>query len=77
MDATRRAIASVEGDIPQADPQAPLGRHARSAFRVALRQMAHVARLEEDTARLARIAQWAATCERDGDDGLEDDAPGH
>jgi hypothetical protein len=60
------------------DPvEAPAGRQARAALRVALRQKARLAERIGDEARVRRIVAWQAGFEQSEPEVEDDDAPGH
>lgn len=55
----------------------PGSRFGRAAMRVALRQSAHLAKLDGDAVLSALVAQWRDALERNGSEDEDDDAPGH
>lgn len=55
----------------------PGSRFGRAAMRVALRQSAHLAKLNGDSGLSALIAQWRDALEPDSPEDEDDDAPGH
>jgi len=72
----RRVLLAVNAGEPAAQFDCEANRFARANVRLALRQLARVAELENDAPRLERLKEWLAVHEG-ADEFADDDAPGH
>jgi len=75
-DAKRSVLAAVSTGLPPASFEIPSSRFARSAVRLALRQMEHAMTAVAEVQGRATLQRWLLVHEGNLDD-TDDDAPGH
>ncbi|AWC21193.1 hypothetical protein CO731_00641 [Aminobacter sp. MSH1] len=68
---------ALDARLSPVETEAPSGRFARSAMRIALRQKAHLAAHSGNIALARLVADWQAAFEQSAAETEDDDAPGH